>query len=483
LIKAANKTTQGSKVAKMANVLEKIVADKRLEIAKRKLTLPLQSFIEQLEPSERSFYEALAEPNAGYILECKKASPSKGLIRADFNLDEIIAAYGPYAACVSVLTDEKYFQGKFEYLEYVRARVSQPVINKDFFVEPYQVYLARHHHADAILLMLSVLDDGQYRELAQLAAQLDLDVLTEVSNEEEVHRALALKAKIIGINNRDLRDLSTDLATTERLVPLVKQAQHECLIISESGIYTHQDVRRLAPLVDGFLVGSALMAEKDMTQAVKKLLYGSIKVCGISREQDARAVATSGASYAGLIFAEKSPRAVTLKQAKQLVEHVTFNYVGVFVNSPIELVSDYAKDLKLVAVQLHGQEDQAYITQLRGLLPQHCQIWKAKGVKSDAPQLPEMNERHIDKFLLDCQIGGQSGGTGQAFSWRLLDDSQAELTDKSNIILAGGINPGNVKQAANTQVAMLDLNSGVESSPGIKDQDKLRQAFCALREY
>ena len=153
----------------------------------------------------------------------KKASPSKGLIRENFDLDEIIQAYSPYAACISVLTDEKYFQGKFEYLEYVRSRVTQPVINKDFFIDPYQIYLARYHNADAVLLMLSVLDDTQYTELAALAEQYQLDVLTEVSNEPEVLRACALKAKIIGINNRNLRDLSTDLATTERLVPLVKQ--------------------------------------------------------------------------------------------------------------------------------------------------------------------------------------------------------------------------------------------------------------------
>jgi indole-3-glycerol phosphate synthase/phosphoribosylanthranilate isomerase len=467
----------------MANVLEKIVADKRQEIIKRKLTLPLESFIGQLKPSKRSFYQALDGPNAGFILECKKASPSKGLIRAEFNLDEIVAAYGPYAACISVLTDEKYFQGKFEYLEYVRGRVTQPVINKDFFVDPYQVYLARNHHADAILLMLSVLDDGQYTELAELAARYDLDVLTEVSNEAEVHRALALKAKIIGINNRDLRDLSTDLATTERLVPLIKQAQHTCLIISESGLYTHQDVRRLSPLVDGFLVGSALMAETDMTQAVKKMLYGSIKVCGITREQDALCVAKSGASYGGLIFADKSPRCVTLAQAKQIVDNVAFDYVGVFVNAPTPLVADYARALQLVAVQLHGQEDQVYINQLRALLPRQCQIWKAKGVAADALHLPALDELHVDKFLLDCQIGEQSGGTGQSFRWRLLDNSQCVAVDKARIILAGGITADNVKQAAQTQVAMLDLNSGVESSPGHKDQDKLNQAFCALRQY
>jgi len=461
----------------MANVLEKIVFDKKCEIAQRKIDLPLANFIDALTPSDRSFYAALAQPNAGFVLECKKASPSKGLIRENFDLDEIIQAYSPYAACISVLTDEKYFQGKFEYLEYVRSRVTQPVINKDFFVEAYQIHLARFHNADAVLLMLSVLNDEQYTELAHLAEQYQLDVLTEVSNQEEVLRACALKAKIIGINNRNLRDLSTDLATTEHLVPLIKQhATHEHVIISESGIYTHQDVRRLAPLVDGFLVGSSLMSEENIELAAKQLVYGKVKVCGTTSLTGAELVKNSPASFAGLIFAEKSKRFVTLQQAKQMTTTVAFQYVGVFVDAPIEHVVNYAQELQLAAVQLHGQENQAYINSLRSQLPDQCQIWLAKGVKD---KLPTLDESGVDYFLLDCQVGEQSGGTGQTFSWQLLD----AITDKSNIILAGGITPNNVKQAANLGVAMLDLNSGVESAPGIKQQEKINQAFSRLREY
>ena len=461
----------------MANVLEKIVLDKKQEITQRKIDLPLASFIDDLTLSDRSFYDALAQPNAAFILECKKASPSKGLIRENFDLDEIIQAYSPFAACISVLTDEKYFQGKFEYLEYIRTRMTQPVINKDFFVEPYQIYLARYHKADAVLLMLSVLDDTQYTALATLAEQYQLDVLTEVSNEQEVLRACALKAKIIGINNRDLRDLSTDLATTERLVPLINQhAEHEHVIISESGIYTHQDVRRLAPLVNAFLVGSSLMGEKDIELAAKQLVYGKVKVCGTTSLSGAKLVKDSPASFAGLIFTEKSKRFVTLEQAKQITYAVPFQYVGVFVDAPIELVVKYAQALELSAVQLHGQEQQTYINSLRNKLPTHCQIWLAKGVKDTLPTLDEIG---VDLFLLDCQVGEQSGGTGQAFSWQLLD----EITDKSNIVLAGGITPSNVKQAANLQVGMLDFNSGVESAPGIKQQYKINQAFNQLREY
>ena len=461
----------------MANVLEKIVIDKQAEITQRKIDFPLVQFVAGLTPSDRSFYAALAQPNAGFILECKKASPSKGLIRAEFNLDEIIAAYAPYAACISVLTDEKYFQGKFEYLQYVRAKVSQPVINKDFFIDPYQVHLARYYDADAILLMLSVLDDKTYIELATLAEHYQLDVLTEVSNAEEVLRAVDLKAKIIGINNRDLRDLSTDLATTEKLVPLIKQhATHDYVIISESGIYTHQDVKQLAPLVDGFLVGSALMAQPDVTLATKQLIYGRVKICGTTSVEIAQLIKDSPASYAGLIFAKQSKRSVSLAKAKQITETVPFNYVGVFVNSPVQQVADYANSLGLCAVQLHGQEDQAYINSLKPMLPANCQLWLAKGVSNS---LPTMDELHVDGFLLDCQVGKQSGGTGQSFNWQLLN----QLKDKSQIILAGGLNPQNIKDAAAYAVAMLDLNSGIESSPGIKDPQKITQTFSVLREY
>jgi indole-3-glycerol phosphate synthase/phosphoribosylanthranilate isomerase len=460
----------------VANVLEKIVDDKRLELVERKKKLPLETFKDQLTPSDRSFYQALKQPNAGFVFECKKASPSKGLIREHFDLDEIIAAYGPYAACISVLTDEKYFQGKFEYLEYVRARVTQPVLNKDFFVDPYQIYLARHHNADAVLLMLSVLNDQEYLSLAEIAKQYQLDVLTEVSNEQEVHRALALNANIIGINNRDLRDLSTNLETTEKLAPIITASGQDCVVISESGIYTNQDVRRLAPLVDGFLVGSSVMAEENLLAAVKKLVFGMTKVCGLTREQDAQVVKQSGALYGGLIFAEKSPRYLSLEQAKKLVNSVPFDYVGVFVDAPVQQILEYVRKLDLRAVQLHGQESQQYITNLRQRLPKTCQIWKALGVKN---KLPNLEYKQVDMLLLDYKVGQQSGGTGQQFDWQLL----SQLTNKNNIILAGGLAADNIQAAIKWQVAGLDINSGVESSSGIKDKSKIEQTYLALRAY
>lgn len=473
----------------MANVLEKIVIDKRAEVAARKQAFPLGSFVNSLQPSEKSFFGALSAPNAAFILECKKASPSKGLIREHFDLDEIIAAYQPYSACISVLTDEKYFQGKFEYLEYVSQRVKQPVINKDFFVDEYQVHLGRYYGADAILLMLSVLSDDEYNALRDVARQYQMDVLTEVSNEEEMHRAIALKANIIGINNRNLRDLSTDLATTERLVPMLEKVSFPHVVISESGIYTQADIRRLSAISDGFLVGSALMAEADLAKAVKNLVYPQVKVCGITEVATAQFLADSPAQYAGLIFAPQSKRAVDLDQAKNIVAAANLNYVGVFVDQSPELIVEYAKELRLAAVQLHGDESVTMISAMRDQLPAKCQIWKAIGVNAETQSQDDipavLSDNHdplwqvVDKILVDCKVGTQSGGTGQQFEWQLINN----MVNHERLVLAGGIGPDSAAQASQTGAALIDVNSGVEDAPGQKNEQQLSQLFAALRAY
>ncbi|GLR72796.1 bifunctional indole-3-glycerol-phosphate synthase TrpC/phosphoribosylanthranilate isomerase TrpF [Agaribacter marinus] len=472
----------------MANVLKKIVADKRLEVSQREIDFPLNAFKDALSPSKKSFLAALQKDKAGFIFECKKASPSKGLIRAHFDLDEIVSAYEKEAACFSVLTDEKYFQGKFEYLDYVTSRVSQPVLNKDFFVTPYQIYLARHHNADAVLLMLSVLSDDEYKNLHSIADALALDVLTEVSNEEETHRALALGAKIIGINNRNLRDLSTDLTTTERLVPIIRR--HEAfagVIISESGIYTNEDLRRLNHLVDGYLIGSSLMAQDDLNSAINTLVYGETKVCGITSVDQAKLVSNYPANHLGLIFVEASKRHVSLDAAKSIVKSINtsgFNkkFVGVFQNQSAALVADYANSLALSAVQLHGQETNEYIQELKPLLPRNCEIWRVLSIDvNDTSVLNNAIEKQenvlVDKYLLDSKVGNTQGGTGKAFDWHLLN----EIENKQHYILAGGIGPENVSQARQTGIATLDVNSGVESAPGVKVAEKLNDLFSQLR--
>ncbi len=476
----------------MANILDKIVANRRIEIDALKKTKPLSSFIDQLTPTTKDMYAALrrtkGKPEAGFILECKKASPSKGLIRPDFDVKSICQTYDKYAAAISVLTDEKYFQGNFDYLKLVTETVNCPVLNKDFFIDSYQVYLARYYGADAILLMLSVLSDEEYLELAHVAEQYNLAVLTEISTTDERDRAIKLNAKMIGINNRNLRDLSTDISRTFDFAPTLPDDR---IIISESGIYNNAQVRELAPAVDGFLVGSSLMAMdnnvyNDIDLACRKLIFGNNKVCGLTAPEYAIAAAESGARYGGLIFAEKSPRCVTKEQALTIINaKAHLDYVGVFVNQPLSNsegtgIIDLVKSLNLTAVQLHGNEDEAYIKTLKTQLNEHncdsCDVWQASAVLDKVPQLSGNVAQHV--------LDGKSPGSGQAFDWQVLADSEQDL---SNSFLAGGLNNDNINlalaQLTNLDLFGLDLNSGVETSPGIKSSEKLAQVFAQIRNY
>ena len=468
----------------MANILEQITANRRIEIEALKKVKPLASFIDELTPTNKDMYAALRrtedKPEAGFILECKKASPSKGLIRPDFDVKAICQTYDKYAAAISVLTDKKYFQGDFDYLKLVTETVSCPVLNKDFFVDSYQVYLARYYGADAILLMLSVLSDDEYLALAEVAEQYNLAVLTEVSTVEECNRAIKLNAKMIGINNRNLRDLSTDISRTFELAPTLP---NDTIIISESGIYSNAQVRELAPAVDGFLVGSSLMAMdnnryNDIDLACRKLIYGNNKVCGLTAPTYAVVAAESGARFGGLIFAEKSPRAITKAQALDIINTKPhLDYVGVFVNHQITEIVDLVKCLNLTAVQLHGNEDEAYISELKAQLSEsNCDLWQANPVLTNVPDLSEQVAHHV--------LDGKSPGSGQAFDWQILANSEQDL---SPCFLAGGLNNDNIqlalKQLTQLDLFGLDLNSGVETSPGIKSSEKLAQVFAQIRNY
>lgn len=449
-------------------ILEKIVQDKAQWVEVRKAQQPLASFQNDVQPASRSFYHALQGARTVFILECKKASPSKGLIRDDFDPAAIAGVYRHYASAVSVLTDEKYFQGSFDFLPIVSAALTQPVLCKDFIIDPYQIYLARHYQADAILLMLSVLNDDEYRQLAAVAHSLKMGVLTEVSNEDELERAIALEAKVVGINNRDLRDMSIDLDRTRQLAP---RLAHGVTVISESGIHNYAQVRELSHFANGFLIGSALMEEPDLAAAVRRVLLGDNKVCGLTRAEDARAAFEAGALYGGLIFAEGSPRRLEASQAQQVMAGAPLRYVGVFRNSAISDVVTLADTLRLSAVQLHGDEDRAYVAELRAALPAGVAIWKALSIKS---ALPARDWPHVDRYVFD----NGNGGSGERFDWSLLQDQ-----DLSDVLLAGGLGADNCVEAARLGCAGLDFNSGVESAPGIKDASKIAAVFRTLRAY
>lgn len=356
-----------------------------------------------------------------FVFECKKASPSKGLIRPDFNVGKLAAVYTNYASAISVLTDYDYFQGEYKFLREAKDNSSVPVLCKDFIIDSIQLDLARAHGADAVLLMLSVLDDFQYSLLKDYAESLGMGVLTEVVNHQEADRALALGAPVIGINNRNLHDLTIDRNRTQKLAryivdklkanpevsPYYAVAQHAPVIISESGFATTEQLEEVTQQLHhlntkpGFLVGSSLMAQADLDAACRNFLGNFVKakaaqdklnqtatptkpasflkVCGMTKPEQVLQAQAAGFTYFGAILVEKSPRYVSPEALTNLLANLaaeqtralatqagqTITPVLVFRNAPLEQVTDLLTKHKLTHVQLHGAETPAYVSQLR----------------------------------------------------------------------------------------------------------------------
>jgi indole-3-glycerol phosphate synthase len=257
-------------------ILDDILAHKVGEVEAARRALPLVELKSRLSDAGniRPFTEALrrrAGSDTAVIAEVKKGSPSKGVIRPDFDPLAIARCYSRAgAACLSVLTDEKFFLGRLSYLNAIRQVVDLPLLRKEFIIDPYQVYEARVFGADAILLIAAALDDAKLSELAGLAAELQMDVLLEVHDESELERALRVPTPMVGINNRDLKTFHTDLAVTERLLPHIPADR---LVVAESGIRTREDICRLQKAGAGaFLIGESLVREKDIESKLSVLL-------------------------------------------------------------------------------------------------------------------------------------------------------------------------------------------------------------------
>ena len=448
-----------------AGILAEIAAAKQEELAQRFDRVSIDALRAMARPTELSLLSALAPDGARFILEIKRASPSAGMIRRTADPATIARGYAGVADALSVLCDRAYFGGSLDDLSAARRHFEGPILAKDFFIDPRQVVEARVAGADAVLVMLSLLDDAAAREIICEARRFGMDALVEVHEESEMRRALALGAPLIGINNRDLRDFSIDLGTTERLARLAPDR----ILVSESGITRRTDVERLSPLVDGFLIGSSLMGAAEPAQSARELIAGRVKLCGLNCGADIRAARP--AAFAGFVFVPGSPRHVTAQEAAPLAGIARTSGmlpVGVFRDAPLRTLSDIATLMNLHAVQLHGHETQEYVRALRRELPGSCEIWTAVSVGREP-----LTGRGGDRLVFD----NANGGSGRSFDWRLIE-RHPELR---RAIVAGGVGPHNARAAQALGAYAIDVGSVLDDRPGRKSPEKITALFEALR--
>ena len=490
-------------------ILDRIVEATKIRVAQEKQveTLETVKAAALALPSDTGFpFEAaLRQQDFNFICEVKKASPSKGIIAEHFPYLEIAKEYEVAgAAAISVLTEPDLFKGDKKYLQEIASTVKIPVLRKDFIIDEYQIYQAKVWGASAILLICACLDVPTLTKFRELADSLGLSSLVEAHDEKEVQMAIDCGARIIGVNNRNLKDFTVDVQNSVRLRNLVED---DVIFVSESGLETPEDIQVLRDNN----IGVALMGETFMRSPnkVEKLayLYGptyytpKIKMCGISKVETIPAIVEAKPDYMGLVFAP-SKRQVTVEQAKTLVEELHKQYettygevtvpmntdtaqdsqdsqefvqgnsnfekiktVGVFVNETVENLLKIAEEVKLDVIQLHGDEDETFIQSLKECT--NVEVWKAVQVRS-AADAEKWIDSSADVLLFDAYHKDERGGTGEVFDWSSLDEFERPF------MLAGGMDSTNVARAIRTvRPYGIDISSGIETE-GVKDDEKIK---------
>ena len=490
-------------------ILDRIVEATKIRVAQEKQveTPEAVKAVALALPSDTGFpFEAaLRQQDFNFICEVKKASPSKGIIAEHFPYLDIAKEYEVAgAAAISVLTEPDFFKGDKKYLQEIASTVKIPVLRKDFIIDEYQIYQAKVWGASAILLICACLDVPTLTRFRELADSLGLSSLVEAHDEYEVQMAIDCGARIIGVNNRNLKDFTVDVQNSVRLRNLVED---DVIFVSESGLETPKDIQVLRDNN----IGVALMGETFMRSPnkVEKLayLYGptyytpKIKMCGISKVETIPAIVEAKPDYMGLVFAP-SKRQVTVEQGKTLVDELHKQYektygevtvpmntdtaqdsqdsqefvqgnsnfekiktVGVFVNETLENLLKIAEVVNLDVIQLHGDEDETFIQSLKECT--NVEVWKAVQVRS-AADAEKWIDSSADMLLFDAYHKDERGGTGEVFDWSSLDEFERPF------MLAGGMDSTNVARAIRTvRPYGIDISSGIETE-GVKDDEKIK---------
>jgi indole-3-glycerol phosphate synthase / phosphoribosylanthranilate isomerase len=458
--------------------LDQIISQTRADLEQRKLVLPLEELqrlvLAQAAPC--NLEEALrprSKSRINLIAEVKRASPSKGVFAPHVDPVALACTYTANgAAAISVLTEPHFFLGSFEYLAAIKQAVSVPVLCKDFIVDEYQVYEARAWGADAILLICAILDQNQLRRLLKVAHDLSMCCLVEAHTSEEVKRAIAAGAMIIGINSRDLRTFKLNPHLIRELRPLIPEGH---IVVAESGIHTSSDARRLSRYdVQAMLVGESLVTSPDIPAQIRTLLGGAnesvqVKICGLHTKDQFLTARDAGADLFGLMFYEPSPRYIQPGEARELLNNIEEgqiipDIVGIFVNEEAEFINDVVEQVGLHFVQLHGDES-----------PEFCERIKRPVIKglrlngeTDLKKIAAYDETAW-RILLDTPTATW-GGTGETHDWNIA----RLVAQQTPIFLAGGLTPANVAEAIHRVHPWgVDVSSGVETN-GYKDLAKIR---------
>ncbi|HEX3420122.1 MAG TPA: indole-3-glycerol phosphate synthase TrpC [Candidatus Udaeobacter sp.] len=505
----------------MANILSEIVDRKREVVARLRANRAIQGFRDRAlgvrtNATPHRLLRALESNSGGVniIAEFKRRSPSAGTIRNDLSATNVATRYERGGACaISVLTDEQYFGGSILDLAAIRATTILPLLRKDFIIDEIQIYEAAAAGADAVLLVVAALDEAALAKLRATAEdELGLDAVIEVHTSEELRRAVTAGATIIGVNNRDLRTFRTSLDTGKRLIA---EAPHDRIMISESGLQDPISLRHLRALgFRGFLIGEALLRAPDPEAALRELLAKAadqdavqtgcthrpvagpdgfptgrsavatvhrlnriqIKICGVTNEHDARVCVELGADMIGFNFYPKSPRYVEPMVVRRIVDALPAEIcaVGVFVDpDPVE-IRKVAKTAGVRCIQLHGHATPESCSELA------LEFRVIRALSTDAQFEPEHAAAfpHCD-VLIDAYHPELWGGTGQTCDWSA---ARAATPYTRFLVLSGGLNARNVGQAITAVTPhAVDVCSGLESAPGVKDHGALREFIVAVR--
>ncbi len=455
-------------------ILDELAASARRRVEEAKKIVPpdmIKARALSLPKGDFEFEKALKGGDISFICECKKASPSKGIIAEDFPYLQIAKDYEKAgAACISVLTEPTRFLGSNDYLREIAENVLIPCIRKDFTVDEYMIYEAKILGAEAVLLICAILSEQQISDYIAVCDSLGISALVEAHDENEIAVAVRAGARIIGINNRNLKDFSVDTGNSRRMINLIPDGT---LFVSESGVKNAEDIRLLREAgADAVLIGEALMRSPDKSAKLAELRGGGIfnvkvKMCGLRRSIDIEYANKLLPDYIGYVFAPKSKRYVSPEQAAELTANLDKRIVpvGVFVDEPIDNVIRLVKSGTIKIAQLHGNENEGYIAQLHR---DNITVIKAFIIKG-AEDAEQAEKSPADHILLDSGMG-----SGKPFDYALLKNM------KRPYFLAGGLDRESASDAVEIlHPYALDVSTGIETD-GFKDFGKMKEFMDSI---